>query len=360
MPAESKKTEDQPAGTMIPEPKPGDVFAWLAERLPLTALVRVCNAFLNLIININVLLPDGTYLSQGKVRPKIANGNSVVDLNIDLSQSGLQMEGSGTTVIPGTFYNIASTANPGVDDYRCVQFRDILVGLRSKYYTGTGEDITTGNFESRFYALNDLQAILGDPFGQPAALPTQTILDNTAATTLYDPTILDASCGQIILNDTATDLTGNISAAFWLEIVDDPSFGPYAKLIGRMYDSSGTAPGRVTSPFPAGTENIVPLATIVCNATTDPFIRQIQTGNLVNRYPAGTTRFRGRWTADALANRVFYQGEQVLDDSVVNRTIGGVSFYALWQYNNGSGQEATAPNTTPTHWIKLYAVPAAA
>lgn len=358
-----KATADTAAGEMIPDIKPGSVFTWLGERIYLAAIIRVCNSFLNLVLNVNITLPDGTSIEQKKIRPKIANGSASIDLDLDLSQSGLSMTSGGQTVIPFQFYNITNSAS-AADTWRTVQMRNGIVGWRSKYRNEAFEQSvprnsdTRGNGELRSIIVNEAAAGF---FGQPTALATQTTLDDTAEVVLYDPTISLDSAGQILLNSANPDGSGNVLAGFWLEIMDgvvvDSVLSSYVVLKGRMFSPLGTG-GRVTTAFPAMADNIIPLAIVQANATLDPQIFQIQTGNCVNRYPPGTTRDRGAWTADALANRYFFTGDEILDDSSVNRVIGTQNFYARWRYT-GYGQVTQPPSTDPTNWTKLYAVPAA-
>ncbi len=130
-------TSSAPAGTIIPEPGMGKVFNWLAERLYLTALVRVCNAFLNLVVNVVITYPDGTSATK-QVRPKIADSSATLEIPIDLSQSSLGSGSSTTTTFQitaigtGDYFTAQTwdgTTLGGVDFFiaKKIDFRESLV-----------------------------------------------------------------------------------------------------------------------------------------------------------------------------------------------------------------------------------------
>lgn len=275
------------------------------------------------------------------------------------------------TIVPGCFYNISCTAN-AADTWRCFQFRDMVFGGRSKYSAnGSGYGFTSGadalsdsgNGETKMLIENDLANFQGgDLFAQPVALPTQGVMPSNTDVVIYDPTISAGAgtFGQIVL-DSNGDLTGNVFASFWLEIVDPPGGGYYARVVGRMFAASGVPAGRQTVAFPPVSPSIIPLCIIEANAIGHPSIIPLQTGNLTNRYPQGYKEYRGSWTGDTLANQIFFKGDQVLDDTVsvftINDTIGQArNFYNLYEYIGTADQEATAPHADLANWKTLYAL----
>lgn len=295
----------------------------------------------------------------------IAVANAVLRTNQwNVTDGGIFFKNTGSpgqTIIPGAFYNITNTAAAAAATWKTYQFRDFLVGGRSKYSTfpkfssaiGPGNIQDTGNGELKQIVQNDLAGRHGNYFAQPAALATQTVLNSLSDTVIYDASYDGSTFGQIVLNDTITDLVGTINAAFWLEITDDPVDGWFVTLKGRMYDPNGTG-GRQTAPFPDVSQNIIPLTVIAANATlAAPLITPIQTGNLINRIPPGTTNHRGAWTADALVNQIFYTGDLVLDDTLTRFVVSGISFYTLYQYTANYGKETVSPNSNAGNWKEV-------
>jgi hypothetical protein len=121
----------------------------------------------------------------------------------------------------------------------------------------------------------------------------------------------------------------NSSASFWIEIVDDINFGLYANLMARMlsYDPPSF---RNAYFFPSG-PRIIPIGIygLFANYSVPdyfpliPFWQQMQSGNLVNRFPPLSGNQRGAWgdIFNALpagaTKSVFYPGDIVIDDQDV-------------------------------------------
>lgn len=333
------------------------------------ALVEMLNCFYNPKITLKTRNADGSNTDLSPAEIKM--GPLGWTAEIDLTNLGPYGGASSQTIIPATFYNIANTAN-NADTWRTFQWRDFIFGGRSKWKTATaygdfngiGELASSGNGELKMFIVNDFAWLDGDLFAQPTALTTQGILDDTAETEIYDPAINfgPGTFGQIVLNNTHPEVDGTIQAAFWLAIIDDGT-DYYARLTGRMFSATGTG-GRVTTPFPAVSENIIPLCIIEANPTAGVFIRPIQTGSLVNRYVPGVTPYRGAWTADALAGQIFFPGDLVLDEtaSPYDFTVssGTAHAYKMYRYIAGVAPAVQnfAPHTVPANWAAIYTIAA--
>jgi len=232
------------------------------------------------------------------------------------------------------------------------QIRDGLIGFRPYINTPITAEIDplsalVGNNEFEVAVVttdidhqsNPLQYNYDDFYYPPQANKgTCLILDDTAATLICgipagSPANTPAiSVNQIALNQNQVRGVGiaypnDRAAAFWVEIVDDPLNGICPNLMGQMYCGE-LAATRANYPFPIG-DNIIPLGTVSVNKPASQAgeavgiqIRQIQTGNLVNRFPPGITNHRGVWTEtfDELPPDVlscmFYPGDIIVDDTV--------------------------------------------
>ena len=216
----------------------------------------------------------------------------------------------------------------------------------------------SGDFQIRMGVQND-ESLL-DLFAKPVSdISNYTLLDDTADTILYDPTFFtsDSTAGQIILNNINSSMSndGYFYASFWIEIIDTVDDGYYAQLTGRMWAPDG-AGGRPVNPFPDADTSIIPLALIKANAV-GYFIEQIQSGNIVNRYPPDYTTFRGLWSADNLSGQYFFNGDIVRDDTlppyfllVENNPPGGtIGFFREYKYIGGWNKETARP-TPGTKW----------
>ena len=275
-----------------------------------------------------------------------------------------------TAIIPPfSFYQVKSNT-PSVETWRVLQMADGIFGGRSffnsqsKYvnlFNPESLGYPEGNYELRMAIANDLS--IEFPFSQPTPLDPvygQTVLADATDTVLFDPNT-NQTCGQIVLNNSALDPTvpGSLSASFWLEIKDtvldggDPLSGYYARLMGRMWSNYGTS-GRPTDAFPAHSNSIIPLCLVEVDPT-EIFFNQLQTGNIVNNYPAfvagsslGQTFYRGDWTTNSLSGQYFYPG-----DLVTNGTISTGGHTWVKQFIRKTyGTTTTAP-ASGADWIAL-------
>jgi hypothetical protein len=270
---------------------------------------------------------------------------------------------------PFTFYQIQSNTN-GVESWRVLQMADGIFGGRSffNYYAKyvnllNPEDVNSpeGNYEIRMAIVNDFS--IESPLSQPSPLDAsygQTVLADATDTVLFDPNT-NQTCGQIVLNNSALDpsVPPSLSASFWLEIIDtavnggNPLSGYYARLMGRMWSDFGTS-GRPSAAFPTHSNSIIPLC-LVSASQADFFVNQIQTGNVVNNYPAfvngsalGETFYRGDWTTDSLSGQYFYPADLVTNGTI---TISGHTF-KLQFIRKTYGTTTVAP-ADGTDWIAL-------
>ena len=223
-----------------------------------------------------------------------------------------------------------------------IQIRSGIVGYRSKFFANATYS-TYGNSEQQVNCqCTDSTWLVDDPPSINTG-PAITLTNGT------DSIIVDAGTNPSTpvyygsINPAAgADENGEINMAFWLKIVDQSTgIGTFSQLYGRMWTRrAASATGRRTAMFPAPDKNIVPLGTIGIGA--NPFLEQIQWGNLCNRYPmfptddVGTVRFgenlisaggsalnyRGDWDADNLNGQVFYPGDLVCDSTVYTKEIG--------------------------------------
>ncbi len=242
-----------------------------------------------------------------------------------------------------------------------------------------------GNFEQELYVpctdsipiINGLQ--FGDEFYYPLSankIGVTVIIDNSAPTILYgrpagssDP-ITQAS--QIVLNQEVNDILEDQStwcAAFWIEIIDNEINGFYANLMGQMFSTTAApSSGRTGIPFVSGA-NIIPISILRLAHTgvnnTGPigqYFEQVQSGNLINRYPAGTNINRGRWVdiyaATTSLNVNFYPGDTVVDDSSF-QSFAGTNYYGVYQMIAAapiSPLVATVPQTS-ANWKQIGMTP---
>ena len=232
----------------------------------------------------------------------------------------------------------------GVDINRFTfQIRSGVVGLRSKFsHLGrTLDGSVFGAYETETFCecTDDTEDFSVAP---TANLDRSVQLLNASDVLIFEQiaTIPFTTPCQVLLDPTADSL-GLIQAAFWLKILDtDPSIslGLRTQLWGRMFTGDPSDPtGRPTNCLPSFTDaSIIPIGRVdLKNVAGDvPPIFQYQSGNLVNRYasvgpvdnPFGPVSIqRGYWTSDSLAGQVFYNGDIVVDDTVILGTVATVS-----------------------------------
>jgi len=222
-----------------------------------------------------------------------------------------------------------------------IQIRSGLVGYRSKYFVNAAPAFgaTFANYEQEVNCTcTDSTWLVDDP---PTLNPGPKVtLANATDTVIVDPNT-SVYYGNIA-PASAPDENGEINLSFWLEIVDtNGALGTYSQLYGRMWTRhAGSSTGRPTTMFPASDKNIVPLGSLGVGA--NPFVEQIQWGNLTNRYPqfptddtgtitlSGTLisaggsalNYRGDWDINNLAGQVFYPGDIVCDSSGYTKATG--------------------------------------
>lgn len=334
-------------------PMPKHVFDLRAQR----QIAQAVNAMLNK----RVIAGDSLELHQ-------SDSNEVIVIPQPTFQETFPFQIYSVTNKTATDDQIADFTDAGlnINDFT-IQIRSGIVGART-YLNSPESDIdgsianTIGNFEQDIYVecTDSIPVVSGLSFGNdfyypqtPNSTGDSVVLDNTADTLLYGlpPGSSDDSdfvlATQIVLNQNVTDENvddDTWSASFWIEIIDDPTNGLYANLMGRMF-SGDTAPssGRTIIPFPAGA-GIVPLGIVRlgysgANDTgkIGQYFEQMQGGNCINRFPPGVNIQRGYWKAIFAAlpagstHLAFYPGDQVVDDTVMIPLPGGGSYYRIWQ-----------------------------
>jgi len=321
-------------------------------------------------------------------------------------------------VQPFQIYNIANTS--GGKDVLTFQIRDGIVSARSKYWKNgyankagaQNPPLFNGSFEIiplwsnseineqsqaseiPLLVAQDGQSTYGYvdfPNGAPdstvntfssspiANSGTPVTLAETTDTLIsgFDSSGNAVNYSQII----AADMTGKsgqtvvgFAASFFIEIVDDKTKGFYANLWGRMVTLGGVGniPVLQNAPFPEGSQYI-PIGVVGFGVSVNDdgtaqtitgyngqyTFTQYLTGNLTARYPANTTQYRGRWTADTLSSQVFYPGDLVIDDSVflskaLNTGIGSFQYYGEYIYVGLTPDFATTnPGSDATNWKKV-------
>jgi len=270
---------------------------------------------------------------------------------------------------PFSIYQINNVTDPTLSPLT-FQVRTGVIGLRSKYITENNRPSyfnvsTFGNFEIPCEVLTD--SLNKDAF---YASPSYSIVPPTPNTggniQLLNGTDVIAATGagaggsQIVLDSQidSPGISGDCRASLWLVIVDGPAGGGtqlQAQLWGRMFtDNAVSTLGRETKPFPDPDPSIVPIG-IIGNLAYDhasPFtVLQLQSGNLINRFNPGVisgltaspTYQRGYWSTDSLSGQVFWDGDNVVDDSHIIITISGSDFYGTYSYIGGSGIETSSP-----------------
>ena len=284
----------------------------------------------------------------------------------------------GYPVFPEMFpFKVYNITNPitATDSWRTFQVRGGCFNVRSKYHVFTtavyqgNYEIPLFNFGTDVYLTDPTRGTTIDNLDSPLivnsdvtdgifsqfTLPTSgdTNITQTTAPIPMEP---DGPVGQILLN-SAADGDGVYRAAFWLVIVDSPLPGPFRiDLYARMWSPNPGATGRTALPFPSTSPSIIPLATVEIEAdqTTINTVQYI-TSNQIARYPDGVQIFRGFWSADSLANQVFYNGDVVIDDSaVIAKSLvspaGTFNYYHVWGFNGTFALKALSPQNDPTGW----------
>ena len=242
------------------------------------------------------------------------------------------------------------------------QVRNGLVGAR--YYISPSENFNVDSPVPQLTSgCGNSEVIMGcqctdggpnsfttDDFYYPESSNTGStvVLDDTAATLIYGvqagspPTPL-TQFNQVALNYNPTQGVeigepNYRNAAFWLEIVDDYTSGFYVNLWGRMFSSESNST-RTNNPFPIAA-NIIPIGHILTcypsdtNGDSGKSVSQYVSGNLVNRFPPGTSTMRGRWTElfaglpSGATNLIFWPGDIVVNDSAYD----GTGFYGVFQF----------------------------
>lgn len=261
--------------------------------------------------------------------------------------------------------DLFTTAGLNINNFT-VQIRSGVVSGRTyinQILSTSDGDIRSigGNFEQELYVqcTDSIPTIDGLQFGDEFYYPlgankngVTTIIDNSDPTLIYGtlpgspPGTEITVSAQVALNQNVNDeLEDQLTwcAAFWIEIIDDPVFGFYGNLMAQMFAATPLpSSGRTVVPFPAGT-NIAPIGILRMAHTgtgnTGPigqYFEQVQGGNLVNRYPAGTNINRGRWVALYAALTAgktqinFYPGDIIVDDSA-QLIFAGVGYYGVFE-----------------------------
>lgn len=270
------------------------------------------------------------------------------------------------------------------DAYHVVQVRSGVVSARSQFspygdgsstypvvggFVGIGENESVGNSEWPFGINTD--GNLANQYAQQSIYPsgeaTAFLPKGQSVVILngYLPDGTNVFYTQIAVDPLAA-VDGQISAAIWIEIIDDTSRGFYANLCGWTFDPSLPVP-----TFPEGT-NIIPIAQFNCFTTASGFVfdsYQVIAGNITNRWPSMSTAvstglltglpevWRGFWSANSLSGQYFYPGDVVVDDTQ-SYNVSGVNVYQKWQYTGyaespnraGAFTITTPPHSDATRW----------
>ena len=356
----SEESKQPSTGGQIESIKTGGVADWLFNTVGLYKVRAAAASWLNFLVNINITLPDGTTRT-AQARPQIAENSAALDLPIDLSQGGLIMSGDIKMMFPFKIYNISNnTGDSALDDYT-FQIRSGVVSGRGYYRTGSSCEVAagpSGNSETLLYCpgTDFKSANSSGPGSQLLDPATVNIGDDitvdTTAETLIADVITGVICAQIIVNQTPSNF-GNCKCAIYLRLVDDPTEGLIPKMYARMYEDEGFD-ARSATPFPNEPE-VIPIG--ICGRygnTVTPFTFAVnyQGGNLINRYPSGSTTFRGRWSGDSLNGKVFYPGDIVIEDISTQQTItftpgqsfsGKFLYYPIYTYIGTSPSIVSSP-----------------
>ena len=247
---------------------------------------------------------------------------------------------------------IFKNAGLQIDDYT-IQIRSGLVGARPYLnlpYSALFGWLDQGNFETTVYCTctdmppyNGFEVATDSDFYYPPTPNGGSIFGDGSSVILNDTTDtlingLDVTTGasvnysQIVLSPTVegSDQFQNSSASFWIEIIEDVKYGN--GLVGNLWGRTlaqdpPSATGNPTQ-FPQGS-NIIPIGNYGLFADLSgssffplvPFSTQMQSGNLVNRFPPGFGVYRGYWTdlfaalPSGSTYLVFYPGDSVIDDT---------------------------------------------
>ena len=220
-------------------------------------------------------------------------------------------------------------------------------GLVDNYYSPASDNIGT------CIILDDVNPTLicglaaGSPFGSPLVFNAQVALNQnpTRGIGIAEPNFR--------------------GAGFWLEVVDDANNGVYINLWGSMYSAENTST-RAQWPVPSA-PNIVTVGIVSTyypgDAGSNPItsVFQIIGANLVNRYPPGSTTFRGNWTdlfaalPSGITHLWFYPGDQVVDNGNPI-SWGAVNVLGVYQYINPSASTEVigqAPLSLNAAWKQI-------
>ena len=90
----------------------------------------------------------------------------------------------------------------------------------------------------------------------------------------------------------------------------------------------------------------------------------LEIGNFENRYPTGYDKsvfkcYRGAWDADSLSGKLFYAGDEVIDDTdflskgITGGGGGNLDYYGIYKWIGGIGTGTLAPQSDPLSWEKV-------
>jgi hypothetical protein len=285
------------------------------------------------------------------------------------------------TVLPFQIYQPLNPDGTPTGDFT-FQIRGGLIGYRSQYWMGT---LSGWDFEQAMEAdctdgLNGVAVFANSAAANP--IPPMPFVAQVTLANATDTLIWDGAgtfgASQIVLNSTPDSLD-TIQAAFWIKIIDDPDLGIYPQLWGRMWTNDPVDPtGRPTTPYPnteGVNQSIIRLGNLfqVYDFDVGPgglpgwSINQYQLGNLVNRYAAlaplsapfaTPNNIRGYWLANSLSGEVFYDGDLVIDDSIIIVTAlsDGQNFYGVYVYTHGFNIETASPAANGYNWTRISVI----
>lgn len=242
--------------------------------------------------------------------------------------------------------NVGSNYACGINSNNLYDVSQGIIGWRSKVFAPDAQGQIIGRVTENWEVLLTCGNV--DPNTNVSG---SGALSNGVMGVNYGSDIRVPEWAQIQINPYP--ISSDNSVSFWALITDDlslpvsgPQPYPYASLWARGFN--GLAPiSEQVFPDPASNPNVIPIGYIQGIYETPT---QVQFGNLVNRYPTEVTIQRGSWTADSLVNQVFYNGDIVIDDSLILFTISGHNAYGVYKFTGGVAKVTLSPATDTVPW----------
>lgn len=323
----------------------------------------------------------------------VRNGEAVQAMARELTRLRRRQTGyldQSVSVLPFQIYNINNATNSNLNA-QTFQIRDGLVGFRPQYVypdfniAGIAALVASGNYEAALISvgtdgvgstgLSDSNISFNEN-GNGADF-SQVVSVNTGGSIVllqvdfapYPVLICSNQVGtakptgvQIVIQPNAGQ---SFSVSFFIKIVDAPA-GPYTELWASVYDPGRTPAISNFSKSIPNHDQTLSIGIVTINESGNAIISQAQYGHLFNRYlelspnPTGNAsqgKFyglpqvnRGKWTGNNLSGKIFYPGDQIIDDTrtfAVGANPPGPLFltYKLWTYVGAGGQGSIGVET---------------